>query len=207
MVPGGRRSDTEAMEDLVARAQAMDFDRSCAPEFGRLLRTLAAAAGRGVLAEIGTGVGVGAAWIAAGMRPGARLVTVEADPERAAAAAALFAGHPAVTVIQGDWRLILRHGPFVLVFPDVHSAKVAPEVVEALAPGGIAAIDDLTPEEHWPPEWRGRPDPVRDFWLGHPRLYACEVRLTARTAAIIATAAGNPRPVGPPDRPRTGESP
>jgi predicted O-methyltransferase YrrM len=190
----------------VARAYDLGFSQSCTPEFGRLLRTLAAAAGPSVLAEIGTGVGVGAAWLQSGMRPGARLVTVEADAERARAAAALFADLPEVTVIQGDWREILRHGPFALVFPDAAPAKAAPEVVAALRPGGMAVVDDLTPIEHWPPEWRGRPDPLRDFWLGHPRLLAVEIRLTATTAAILATAAESPRPAGPPDPPRTGGS-
>ncbi len=185
LTAGNAPPDAERVDDLVARARALDYDRSCSPEFGRLLRTLATAAG-GALAEIGTGVGVGAAWMVTGMRPGARLLTVESDAGRAAKATALFAGISGVTVLHADWRAILPHGPFCLVFPDVHAAKVAPEVVDALQPGGIAVIDDLTPEEHWPPEWRGKPDPLREFWLGHPALAAVEVRLTATTSAIIA---------------------
>ena len=38
------------------------------------------------IAEIGTGFGVGAAWLLAGMDPTASLVTVEVDAERAKAA-------------------------------------------------------------------------------------------------------------------------
>jgi predicted O-methyltransferase YrrM len=64
------------------------LDRSWTPEFGRLLRTLAGTVRAGVLAEVGTGVGVGAAWLLGGMRSGTRPVTVEADPGRAEAAAA-----------------------------------------------------------------------------------------------------------------------
>ena len=37
-----------------------------------------------------------------------------------------------------------------------------------LTPGGVAVLDDLTPG---PPG----PDPVREFWLGHPDLAATEL--------------------------------
>jgi len=65
--------------------------------------------------------------------------------------------------------------------------------VEALQPGGLVVLDDLTPEEYWPPEWRGQPDVVRAFWLNDARLMATEVRTTVRTAAILATRHGAPR--------------
>src|SRR5207245_7638558 len=69
-------------------ARELGFERSSLPEVGRLLRALAS--GRFRIAEIGTGTGVGAAWIADALAPGAVFVTVEADPERAEAAARLL---------------------------------------------------------------------------------------------------------------------
>jgi hypothetical protein len=60
-------------------------------------------------------------------------------------------------------------------------------LLELVAPSGVVVIDDMTPEEHWPEEWRGRPDPVREFWLSDPRLRAVELLTTPATAAIIAT--------------------
>ncbi|MFF2176044.1 hypothetical protein ACFVT8_06235 [Lysinibacillus sp. NPDC058147] len=48
-------------------------------------------------------------------------------------------------------------------------------------------MDDFTPEEHFPDEWRGKPDKIRDFWLNHKGLRATEIYLTATTSAIIAT--------------------
>jgi predicted O-methyltransferase YrrM len=56
---------------------------------------LAGGIGAGVIGETGTGGGVGLAWLASGAVPGARLVSVERDPERAAAARTLFADRPA----------------------------------------------------------------------------------------------------------------
>lgn len=170
----------------LALAEELGFQGSCIPEVGRLLRALAATI-RGVAGEAGTGVGTGAAWIASGLPPEARLVTVEIDPERAARARQLLAADPRIEVLVGDWRLLLERGPFSLLFIDAsHAKQEADALVAELAPGGIALLDDLTPEEHWPPEWRGRPDPVRDTWLQHPALHAVEVRTTARTSAILA---------------------
>ena len=48
-------------------------------------------------------------------------------------------------------------------------------------------MDDFTPEEHFPEEWRGKPDKVRDFWLNHKELRATEIYLTVTSSAILAT--------------------
>lgn len=184
-----------AIPPLVARATALaaqhGFTRSCTPEVGRLLRVLAAQVRTGMIAEIGTGCGVGAAWLASGLAPGATLVTVETDAALAGAARDLFRDMANVRVLAADWRGLLPHGPFALLFADVTDAKAGhPELlVQALAPGGVVVLDDLTPEDQWPPEWRGKPDPVRDFWLNDPRLHATEVLLTPTSAAILAVCA------------------
>src|SRR5262249_31185229 len=93
--------------ELVLRAEAlaaeMEFGRSSIREVGRLLGALAASRPGGRLAEIGTGTGVGAAWVASMMGPDASFVTVEVDGERAAACAELFAGVPNLRVLHGDW--------------------------------------------------------------------------------------------------------
>jgi len=59
--------------------------------------------------------------------------------------------------------------------------------VDALRLGGMVVMDDFTPEEDWPEVWRGKPDPVRTFWLNDARLNAVEVFTTPRTMAILAT--------------------
>lgn len=172
----------------------MRFDRSSIPEVGRLLAMLAAARPRGRFAEIGTGCGVGAAWIASALGPEAVFVTVENDEECAAAAGRLFEELPNLRVLHGDWHVLLPpEGPFDLVFLDGghwKSGDVAAEsehALELVAPGGVVIIDDMTPEALWPEDWRGRPDPAREFWLEDPRLRAVEILTTPRTAAILAT--------------------
>jgi predicted O-methyltransferase YrrM len=176
----------------------MRFDRSSTPEVGRLLAMLTAARPRGRFAEIGTGCGVGSAWIASALGPEAMFVTVENDEERAAAVGRLFAELPNLRVLLGDWHALLpSEAPFDLVFFDGGYWKrgdvtaESEDALELVAPGGVVVIDDLTPEALWPEEWRGRPDPVREFWLEDPRLRAVEILTTPRTAAILATKSPN----------------
>ena len=59
--------------------------------------------------------------------------------------------------------------------PDLDGERV----VGLLAPGGTVVLDDLTPG-------RSGPDPVREFWLEHPRLAAIELLTTPETAVILA---------------------
>lgn len=171
----------------------MRFERSSIPEVGRLLAALVAQRSAGRIAEIGTGCGVGAAWIASALGPEAFFVTVETDEERAGAVERLFADQRNVRVLTGDWHdLLPPEGPFDLLFFDGghwKSGDVAAESEQTLAlvaPGGTVLVDDLTPEALWPEEWRGKPDPARQFWLGNPRLRAAEILTTPQTAAILA---------------------
>lgn len=146
------------------------------PPLVRRVRQLAAGARDGVMGETGTGRGVGTAWLASGISPAARLVTVEIVPELAAAAPSFFAEFAQVTVLTGDWREILAHAPFDLLFLDGGGEREHQELaVGALGVGGIAVLDDLTPLEHRPAEWRGQPDVVRAFWLNDARLVTAEV--------------------------------
>ncbi len=181
---------------LVARATAiaerMAFTQSCWPEVGRLLAVLAGSVREGVIGEIGTGCGVGAAWMAGALSPNTRLITVESDATRAEAAREILMPAPGVQALHGDWHDILAHGPFDMLFADGgHAKRHEPEVLlEALRPGGLVVLDDMTPEEQWPPEWRGQPDLVREFWLNEPRLAATEILTGPRMAVIVATRIG-----------------
>jgi predicted O-methyltransferase YrrM len=170
---------------LVARAkaaaEALAFAKSCRDEDGRLLQVLAGRRAVERVAEIGTGTGVGTAWLASALPPGVPLFTAERDARLAGAAAELFAGDPDVAVLHGDWREVLPpHAPFDLIFVDGGRAKDDPDVVLALAaPGATIVMDDFSAD------WEG-PDARRDSWLAHPRLAAVEIG-TGRTArAIVA---------------------
>lgn len=180
-----------AAERLAAEA---GFEKSCIPEVGRLLRTAAAAKPGGVVAESGTGSGVGTAWLHSGLGVGARLVTVERDEEPARRAAGLFADDSRVSVLTGDWRLLERHAPFDVFFCDGGGKRDDPRrVVELLAPGGILVLDDFTPSAEWPPRFEGEVDQLRLFYLTHPELEATEVLTTPTSSAVVAARRQAPR--------------
>jgi predicted O-methyltransferase YrrM len=150
---------------------------SSIPEVQALLRTLAA--GRRA-AELGTAFGEGARSIASGAES---LVTAERDPVRAEAARTALADLLNVTVLEGDWRDVLRpHAPFDFVFVDGggQETKTDPAVLDLGGRGTIFVLDDMTPG------YPG-PDPVRELWLGSERLASVEILTTPATAAIVAT--------------------
>ena len=162
-------------------AAQLGFERSCSPETGALLHVLASTAGRRRVGEIGTGAGVGAAWIVSALDPAVPFVTVEEDPDRAAAAARLFAEDENVRVLVGNWRATLpEQAPFDLLFVDGADAKDDVEtMLRLLAPRGVAVLDDFTPG-------RPGPDPRREAWLAHPELAAVEIATAPDAAAIVA---------------------
>jgi predicted O-methyltransferase YrrM len=172
------------VERALALTERLGFERSCIPEVGRLLHVLAAARGRERVAEIGTGTGVGAAWIVSALPPEVPFFTAELDEGRAAAAVELFRDDPQVRVLAGDWRDTLPpEAPFDLVFFDA-TKQLRPRddgelVIGLLTPGGLAVLDDLTP---------GRPghDPVREVWLEDERLASTEILVTSASSVILA---------------------
>lgn len=173
----------------MALSDRLQFDRSCSREFGRLLHALAAHCPDGRIAEIGTGCGVGAAWIVSALAPTASFVTVDANRHRAAVARKLFQDYPSVRVLEGDWRILAREAPFNLLFADTGDSKRRPdEVLGLMEPGGLVVMDDMTPEEDWPPEWRGQVDAVREAWLNRRDVAVTEIvlSLTTREAALFA---------------------
>ncbi|MEU9477812.1 SAM-dependent methyltransferase [Streptomyces sp. NPDC048191] len=172
-------------------ARGSGFPYSCRPEQGRLLHALAGGA-RARIGETGTGLGVGLAWLASGAAPGVRLWSVERDPERARAAAAVFAGRPEVTVLGGDWRRIEEYGPFDLLVLDGGGQGKVPgdppaDVERLLVPGGTVVVDDFTPASGRPPLHEGEPDRARLHWLEHPALRATELRLAADLSTVVGT--------------------
>jgi predicted O-methyltransferase YrrM len=174
----------------------MRFERSSIREVGRLLGVLAASRPRGRLAEIGTGTGVGAAWVASSLGPEASFVTVEADDDRAAACTRLFADQPQVRVLHGDWHDVLPpEAPFDLLFFDGGGWKRSPpaqmraeseRALELVAAEGVVVLDNLTPEHLWPADGPSWPDALREFWLGSEALAATEVLTTPDSSAILA---------------------
>ena len=153
----------------------------CLPGVGRILAVLAAGCHAGRIGEIGTGVGVGSAWMASSMPADCTLVTVEIDEARAAHASRLLARDGRIRVLVGDAReLITSYAPFDLLFADgarpEHMAYSS--LVGLVRVGGQLVMDDVTAVDALPAD---SPLPTSDvkraFFFGHPQLLATEIVL------------------------------
>ena len=165
----------------LALAESLGFEKSCLPEDGALLHVLAARRGFARAAEIGTGAGVGAAWIVSALPPQTPFFSAEPDRLLAAHATELFSGDPNVTILAGPWERVLPpEAPFDFLFVDGGGAK---DDVDAtlglLAPGGTAVLDDFWFDP-------ALPDARRDAWMRHPLLATAELWVTPERRALVA---------------------
>jgi predicted O-methyltransferase YrrM len=131
--------------------------------------------------------------LVSGADAAATIVSVERDANLATRTAELFAEHPNVRIVHGDWTEILADAPFDLLVLDGGGAAKHDDAIDpavALAAGGMLVIDDFTPSNEWPPVFEGAPDAARMHWFEHPLLSAAEIRTTAETATIVASRRG-----------------
>ncbi len=177
--------------ELVSRtldlSRQRGFITSTRHETGRLLATLAASR-TGTLAELGTGTGVGSAWLASGAAKEARIVSAELDPSLAEDVQKIFADVDNVDITAGDWTSLEGFAPFSLIFVDVREVmEDIDHLADLLEPGGIVVLDDFMPSPHWPPIVDGQVDVVREQWLTDERFAAAEMMISVDASLVIAT--------------------
>jgi caffeoyl-CoA O-methyltransferase len=140
-------------------AAASEWTRTNTPSPGmmagvpeaRLLEALIFVSGARSVLELGTFTGVGALAMAAALPTGGRVVTLERDPDNAAAARRHIAASPLsdrIELIEGDAHETLPQlpGPFDLVWIDAWKADYPHYldlVLPKLAPRGIIVADNL----------------------------------------------------------------
>jgi demethylmenaquinone methyltransferase/2-methoxy-6-polyprenyl-1,4-benzoquinol methylase len=168
------------VESATRSAADAGFALSCDPDAGRLLAVLSAAvpAGGSIL-ELGTGAGVGLAWIVAGLgsRRDVSVDSVEVDAAVAAVAARNdWPGFVRVAVC--DALEVMRRGNrWDLIFADAQGGKWEglDETVDALRPGGVLLVDDMTPGAFVDDQHRVKTHEVRECLLGDERLVTVEI--------------------------------
>lgn len=172
---------------LVAQAlAASDFPMSCEPTTGAFLAVLAAAVPRGGrILELGTGAGVGTAWLAHGVGPRAdvEVVTVDRNP-----VAATLPWPPYVRFVVGDAvETTAREGTFDLIFADAQGGKWTglDVTIAALNPGAHLLVDDMTPPHFADAEHEAKTAEVRAALLDHPHLVS--VPMAWSTGLILST--------------------
>ena len=166
---------------LTAQEAGPSRPSACLPGVGQFLAMMAAGCHGGTIAELGTGAGIGAAWIASAMPADCSLVTAELEPGLAAAAAQLLAADARIRVLAGDANVLLPpHAPFDLIFADsgVRDRAAFDALARLLRPGGRIVMDDVTPVLALPPDSPLRESDVkRELFAGHGGLTWTEVVL------------------------------
>jgi caffeoyl-CoA O-methyltransferase len=117
------------------------------PVVGRLLETLVWLRQPQLVLEIGTYSGYSALSMARGLPPGGRIITCEADPERAAFARRHVEQHGRIAIREGDALATIASldGPFDLVFIDANKdgyVDYYEAVLPKLAPRGLIVADN-----------------------------------------------------------------
>ena len=150
-----------ALKEIEERSKGLDFGMASEPRTGALLAALAASKLGGRFLELGTGTGIGTAWLLCGMDSTATLVSVDVRPEFQAVAQAVHGRDTRLTLVLEDGIEFLHKQPaesFDLVFADAIPGKYeALDTALALVrPGGFYVIDDMLPQPNWPDGHEGK---------------------------------------------------
>jgi len=140
---------------LAARTEELKFTMASEQLTGALLQVLAASKSGGRLLELGTGTGVGTAWLLSGMDDAATLISVDTDATVQNAAREVLGSDPRLTLVLEDGAAFIQQQPkqsFDLVFADAFPGKfeVLDDTLLLVKPGGFYVIDDLLPQPNWP---------------------------------------------------------
>jgi predicted O-methyltransferase YrrM len=155
MDDGDIRNPPAVLGAILGDTRELSFSMASESRTGSLLRALAASRPGGRLLELGTGTGVGTAWLLDGMDPTARLETVDTDPRAVEVARRHLGRDPRVTFSSLDGAEFVARAPkvaFDLIFADAWPGKFSllEETLALLRPGGIYVVDDLLPQPNWP---------------------------------------------------------
>jgi len=158
-----------ALDAIHRDTERLGFTMASEPKTGALLRALAAAKPGGRLLEIGTGTGVGTAWLLAGMDGRAHLDTVDSDAAVLDVARRHLGADPRVTFHLMDGAAFLATAAtggqhYDLIYADAWPGKFTDRVLalSLVRTGGFYFVDDLLPQASWPDGHAARVPPLID---------------------------------------------
>lgn len=173
-----------------SRAAEHGFHHSCERGVGEMLAVLSAATPpRGRILELGTGIGVGLAWILSGLgsRSDVEVFTIERDAGQVAVLEEV--GFPGfATLLEGYIEELLpTMGRFNLVFADAEAGKWTglELTIAALPPQGLLLVDDMDISRYDSEKDRSTVENVRKALMTDSRLTAVE--LDVASGIILAS--------------------
>lgn len=140
---------------IYADTERIGFTLASEPKTGALLQALAASKPSGEFLELGTGTGVGTAWLLGGMDARSRLTSVDSDSKVQDVARRHLGDDVRVTFHLGDGGAFLDRSTgrqFDLIYADAWPGKFThlEQTLALLKRGGIYFVDDLLPQPSWP---------------------------------------------------------
>jgi len=180
----------DSVPAIEADTRRLQFPMASDTQTGALLRTLAATMPNGRFLELGTGTGLGTAWLLDGMDRESRLITADNDHACLAVAKHHLGSDARVEFREQDGSALLdalAGTSFDLIFADTWPGKFwdMEKAVDLLKPGGIYIVDDLLPQPSWPDGHAEKVPPLLEKLQNHPDLVSC--RMVWSTGLLIAT--------------------
>jgi predicted O-methyltransferase YrrM len=165
-----------ALTQILEETAGLNFTMASEPKTGALLRVLAASKPAGRLLELGTGTGVGTAWLLSGMDAASTLTTVDIDPKAQNVARKALGSDPRLSfVVEDALDYLHRQAPasFDLVFADALRGKFEglDAALAVVKPGGFYIIDDLLPQPSWPEGHGEKVPPLIERLAAHAKFH------------------------------------
>jgi predicted O-methyltransferase YrrM len=165
-----------ALPAIQARTEELKFNRASEVRTGSLLQLLAAAKPGGRFLELGTGTGMGAAWLLSGLDTASTLVSIEIDEGLQEVARQALGSDQRLKLMSCDAAGFLWRQPkktFDLVFADATPGKyeALDEALAIVKIGGYYVIDDMLPQPNWPDGHEDKVSTLMDRLEGDQRFF------------------------------------
>lgn len=185
----------EVLEDLVRASNLRGFAMASEPTTGALLRVLAASKPGGRFLEIGTGTGVGTAWLLAGMDASSHLDSVDNDDLAQAIARHHLGGDLRVTFhLEDGAGFIARQpaGSYDFIYADSWPGKFTDldTALSLLRVGGFYFVDDLLPQASWPEGHAPKVPQLVDELSSRPSFASVKLAWSSGLMLLARTRAG-----------------
>jgi predicted O-methyltransferase YrrM len=153
----------DCYEAILRDSKAIEFGMPSDMQTGALLTVLAASKPHGSFLELGTGTGLGAAWILAGMDKASTLVSIETNKDYQDVARRHIGHDVRLNLVVDDaLHFIETHegNAFDLIYADAIPGKYIGfnHSLRLLSQGGVLVLDDMLPQPNWPENHQSKVD-------------------------------------------------